>query len=433
MRQTVARTVARIGRRRALVMIDTATSSLSNVLVTIMVAGLLDPTGFGAFSVAMVTYPLAVGVVRAIVGEPWLSAHSTDGPAERNRALADLVPASLVVSLACSAVIAAFAAVDGGSSTAPLVALALVFPYLGVQDALRHVAIIDRPQVALASDLAWLLIVAGFVVAAPSGASPEWFVVAWGVSGAVGLLLAMVALRVPLRRGRAWDWLTQHRTLSSAYFGEYLTARAGGQVVLLLLGAIAGLSALGAVRAAQVFYGPLNVLHAGLYLMLVPDGARRRDRPRSLKRLMVAATVVVSGTAGAWTVAGLVLPDGVGRALFGDTWTDAQELMLPMGLAMVAGGTATGAFAGLRSLAAARHSLRARLYSLPPQLGFTVVGAAVGSAIGYTIGFGIANAVVGVIWWAVFLGALGHGVGGRLPDPAPPTDPEGAVLVDQAR
>jgi hypothetical protein len=124
-------------------MADQAMSSLSNVVVTIMVARLVAPEQFGAFSAAMVGFQLAVGAVRAVVGEPWLSAHSTDSPSERVRAMADLVPASLVMSIICSAMIFASAATLAGTARPALVALAVVFPYLGVQDALRYVAVVD--------------------------------------------------------------------------------------------------------------------------------------------------------------------------------------------------------------------------------------------------------------------------------------------------
>jgi O-antigen/teichoic acid export membrane protein len=391
-------------------MVDQGMSSLSNVAVTILVARVLSPDEFGAFSVALVAYQLAVGAVRAVVGEPWLSTHSTHDAARRHRAMSDLVPAALVLSAVCSVVVLVLAAVVGGEAAPALVALAVVFPYLGVQDSLRFVAIVDRPQVAVASDVAWLVVAVGLVVAAPSGAASEWFVVAWGVGGAVGLAVALAALRVPLRTGRAVRWLTTHRVMSAAYFGEYVSARAVGHLVLLALGAIAGLAALGAVRAVQVFYGPLNTLFDGIYLALVPDGARRRDRPDALVRLMAVATGLITAAAAGWMVVGLVLPDRVGTALFGDTWDEAAGLMLTMGLATVAGSLATGGFAGLRSLGAARKSLRARLYGLPPQLVFPLVGAAAGSAVGYTIGFAAANAVVAAIWWVVFLGALGRGV-----------------------
>jgi O-antigen/teichoic acid export membrane protein len=409
------RLLRRIGHRRVLVMADQATSSLSNVLVTVVVARALDDDAFGAFSAALVAYQLATGAVRAAVGEPFLSAHAGETGEERRRAAADLVPGAFVASVACSVVMALAALALADAVAGPLVALALTFPFLGIQDSLRHVAVVDRPDLALASDLAWLVAVVALLAVAPGGASPSWYVVAWGVAGVVGLAVALATLRVPLGWGSATRWLGEHRRMAGAFLAETATARAVGQVVVLALGAIAGLGALGAVRAAQVFYGPLNTLFSGIYLALVPDGARRRDDPAGLLRFMLVASAVVTSAAAAWTVVGVALPDGWGESLFGDTWAEAEDVMLPSGLAVVAGSAATGAFAGLRSLGAAGASLRARLASLPPEALCALGGAAAGGAVGYSVGFAVGNTVMAAIFWAYFLAAL------RAPrEPAPP-------------
>ncbi|HEX8802722.1 MAG TPA: hypothetical protein VF743_00975, partial [Acidimicrobiales bacterium] len=229
----------RVGRRRALVMLDQGTSSLSNVVVTVMVARMVAPAEFGAFAVALLAYQLATGAVRAVVGEPWLSAHSTDEGAARDRGAADLLRGAVAVSLAASLVIAAAAVVAGGRATGALLGLAIVYPFLGVQDALRYLAVVDRPQVALVSDLTWLVGVVALLAVAPAGVTPAWYVVAWGVAGAAGLAVAVVTVGVPLRSGRALRWLVDHRGMAGAFLAEMASARAVGQVVLLGLGVIA--------------------------------------------------------------------------------------------------------------------------------------------------------------------------------------------------
>jgi O-antigen/teichoic acid export membrane protein len=206
--------------------------------------------------------------------------------------------------------------------------------------------------------------------------------------------------------GSAGRWLSEHREMAGAYLAETASARAVAHVILLGLGALSGLAALGAVRAAQVFYGPLNTLFDGIYLALVPDGVKRRDDPVALRRLMVTATVVVTAVALAWMVVGLALPDEWGARLFGETWAEAEDVMLPIGLSVVAGSLATGAFGGLRSLAAARLSLRARLWSLPPQAVGALGGAAAAAAVGYSVGLAIGKAVMAAIWWVFFASAL---------------------------
>jgi hypothetical protein len=398
--------VGALGGRRALVMADQATSSLSNIVVTIIVARQLVAEQFGAFSVALLAYQLALAAGRAVVGEPWLSVHSADEGRTRDRAAADLLHAAVAVSLACALVIGVGGLALGGDARTSLLALAVVYPFLGTQDALRFVAVVDRPRIALGSDLTWLVTVVALMAVAPADASPAWFVLAWGVAGGLGLVVPALTLGLSPRSGDARRWWGRHRAMAGAYLAEAASARAVAHVLLLGLGAIAGLSALGAVRAAQVFYGPLNTLFDGVYLALVPDGVRRRDDPGRLMRLMVAATVLVTGLALAWLVVGLVLPDSWGSRLFGDTWAEAEDVMLPIGLSVVAGSLATGAFGGLRSLAAARLSLKARLWSLPPQVVAALVGSATAAAVGYSVGLAIGKAVMAAIWWVVFLTAL---------------------------
>ncbi len=391
--------------RRFLVMADQGVSSGSNFLVTVIVAGLVSETAFGAFSVALIAYQLAMGGVRAVLGEPFLSAHSADSVEVRRAAAADMLRAAFATSLLASLVMAVAALVIGGAVTGPLVAMACVFPFLGMQDSLRYVAVVDQPGLALASDVVWLVAVCALLAVAPSGASATWFVVAWGMGGVMALGVALATMGVPLM-GNARRWLHEHREMAAPFLAEVASARSMTYVVQLLLGPIAGLPAIGAVRAAQVYYGPLNTLFSGIYLVLVPDGARQKGNPGRLVRFMALASVLVGGAAAAWMAVGLLLPDSVGEVIFGSTWANAQDLMLPMGLAVVAGSSATGAFAGLRSLGDARASLRARLYSLPTEAVLSVIGVVAGGAVGYAFGYATASVLIAVTWWSFFLAAV---------------------------
>ncbi len=360
-------------RRRAVVMADQAASSLSNVVVSIFVARALPPEGFGAFGVAFVAFLLTQGIARALIGEPLLSRFSA-APADTRRALVpDMLGTALTVAgVAIVAVTVAGLAVGGPAGSA-LLALACVLPLVLIQDTWRYAFIVDRPGAALAVDVVWLVTVCAVLPAAPADAGAPWFVIAWGLSGGVGALAGVVLGRASLGRPHPTRWLRANRDMGGRFLGEFATGQAVGQLVLVGTGAIAGLGVLAAVRATQVFYGPLNTVHQGIYLALVPEGARAAG-PSQLRRLMVKATVLIVAIAVAWTIVGQLLPDAWGRALLGDTWSDAQDLLLLMGLASVAGSAATGGFAGVRSLGAARESLRARLRTVGPQLVLPLAG-----------------------------------------------------------
>jgi hypothetical protein len=285
--------------------------------------------------------------------------------------------------------------------------LALVLPLIVVQDTWRYAFIHDRPAASLAVDLVWL---AGVFVAlplAPASAEAPWYVAAWGLTAGIGAVCGQVLGRAAVVHvPHPFRWLRQNGDMGVRFLGEFAAGQAVGQSVLLGVGAIAGLGALGAVRAAQTFFGPLNTIHAGIFLALVPEGAQARDDPVRLRRLMLTASGLQATVAVAWTAVGLVLPGRAGAQLFGASWADASDLIGLMGLAMVAGGIASGGLTGLRALGVARVSLRARLEAAPPQLVLPLGGTAVFGGAGYVVGFGLAHAASAGIYWSEFLRAL---------------------------
>lgn len=390
-------------RRRILAMADQGASSLSNVVAVMLVARSFDSSvPLGAFSLAMVAYELVQGSLRGVIGEPLLSLYSHEPPSVRRRLVSDLHGTTLFLGGLCSLGLGVVSIVVGGISGAAILALAAVLPLLLVQDALRFHFIIDRPGAALAIDGVWLAAVVVAMPLAPDGASVAWFVLVWGLAGGAGALLGLVLdLHLP-GWPHPWRWLSQHRSTIWRFFSEFIAARSAAHLVLVGVGAIAGLGALGAAKASLVYFGVLNTLHMGLYLVVVPEGARSRDDPAKLRRLMTRVVAGLMGLAVVWTIGGVLVPDAWGRELLGATWPEAEKLMVPMGLAMVAGGVASGAFLGLRSLGDARRSLTARLYGTPWQVVCPLVGAAVGGVTGFAVGFAAGRAVYALIWWRSF-------------------------------
>jgi len=387
-------------------MADQALSSLSNVVVSIFVARSLSAEGFGAFGVAVAAYLLTIGTSRALIGEPLLSQHSEGSPADRRQLVPHMIGASIVAGAVAAVVVVSAGAIVGGASGAALTALALVIPLMLVQDCWRYAFIIDRPGAAVAVDLAWLVGVCVAMPLAPPQAGPAWFVVAWGLAAGLGSVVGWVVTPDAFVRPRPAHWFADHREMAGRFLGEFVTGQAVAQCVLVGLGAIAGLGVFGAVRAAQVFFGPINTVHAGAYLALVPEGAQAIARPDRLRRLMVRASIGLACIAFCWMCIGMVLPDRWGAELFGPTWAEASDLILPIGLTVVAGSLMTGGFAGVRSLGAASDSFRARLWTVPPLLVLPLVGAAVAAGEGYAAGLGAAQLASAAIWWTAFHRAL---------------------------
>jgi O-antigen/teichoic acid export membrane protein len=383
-------------------MADQAASSLSNVLVAVLVARSVGAESFGAFGLATVVYGLVLGLVRALVGEPFLGRHSSDPPEVRRDLVAELVGVTLMITLVGSVVVAVVGLGVSGLAGSALTALALILPLVMVQDTLRFAFVVDRAEAALAIDLAWLVMVVVTLPLVPTGSGVGWYVVAWGAAGGVAAGLGLVLAGPSTRAVHGWRWLQRSWQDGSRYLGDFATAQASAQAAVIALGAVSGLATLGAVRASQVYFGPLNTIHSGVYLAVVPEGTRLRGDRRRLERLIVATAGALALLAAAWTVIGVALPDSVGRSLFARSWPGAEELMVPMGVSMIAGGIMSGGFLGVRSLGDAQASLRSRLLSAPGQLALPLIGAVLGDAVGFALGAAAGRLLASGVWWTAF-------------------------------
>jgi hypothetical protein len=161
---------------------------------------------------------------------------------------------------------------------------------------------------------------------------------------------------------------------------------------------VAGYSEAGGLRGAIVLLGPVILLGAGVVIATVPEGVRLKDRdPLRLRRVVCAVAASLSMTVVVWSAAVSQLPDRAGEALLGPTWQLTQEIVLPLGLAVAGTAASLGLAAGLRSLAAARQSLRATA----PAMLLLVVGGIAG---------GIWAGGVGAAWGMVVPAWIGAGL-----------------------
>ena len=394
-------------RRRVLVLADQAASSLSNVVVAVLVArsfpDVTEP--FAAFSLAIMVFQFLVGCVRGLVFEPVLAMYSDRSGAARRALVPGYLGATLSVGAGVAALVAVAGAGVGGMAGSALLALALVLPVVLVQDAWRYMFIIDRPHAALAIDVIWLATSCAAIVLAPDGVGVAWYVLAWGAGGWLGGIVATVLGRRSLGRLRAWSYVARHRELGLRFLGEYVTAQAGNYLALLACGWILGLTAYGAVRAGNLYFGPLMTLQAGVILSVLPEATRLRDQPERLARLVYGATGVVCAATVAWTAVGVALPDAVGRQFFGATWLTADDILVPTGIAMVGIAIIAGGLVGVRALDGTK-GLGARLRSIPCQVLCPIAGAMVGDLMGFVVGMAVGQAVGATVWWTTFLRLL---------------------------
>ena len=389
-----------LAQRVSVGVVDQLLSSGSNFLATLIGAHYLSAQDFGAFSVAMLSYMVTLGLTRGLCAEALLVRPGAT-PAEQHRRASLATAAAAYLGAGAGAVFALSSLFAHGPLRPCLVIIGVTLPALLVQDVLRYAAFSrGRPQAALISDGFWTVAgVASYVVLLRlTDGSPVLLLLAWTVTGIIGGFLQAWRDRVVPALSHGVGWIIENRDLSFRYALENLSGQGAGQVATYSLVAIAGTAAVGAVRGAQTLFGPMNIVLSGTNIVLVPEGRRAYERsPRTLAMMSLLASGLFTVVGMAMLAILLLVGPDQGARLLGPTWLNARQVIFPIGLAAIAGGALAGATAGLRSLSAAKELLRIRLLTLPTTLLVPITCGVLWNVRG--LAFGIAASV----WWNVLL------------------------------
>ena len=386
---------------------DQALSSLTNFGLAVVLARGLTAEGFGAASITFAVYVLVLNVSRSLTSEPLTVRHSRQDRTEWAGPAAAALGAELVIGLITAAGLLVVALWVGGPSGGALAALAITMPGLLLQDGWRFAFFATgRPRAAFMNDLLWLVFMILTLAVALAGGSPEpWpYVLAWGLAGAMAGIAGIAQARLLPAPRRTVAWFRTNRDLATRYAAESIVLAGSSQLRLVIVGVVGGLAMAGALRAGQVIMNALNPLSYGLQLTAVPEAVAiaRRDRGR-LTRYVARLAIGLGAVSLLWGVAVWLIPSGLGQALFGATWDEAHSTIPGQTIVVVASGLSAGAIVGLRALAAAGYSLRARILSSIIGLVAATLGAMTGDVALCAIAIGVAIAIGTIIWWASYV------------------------------
>ncbi len=390
---------------------DQALSSLTNFALSFLVARSLSPALFGAFSIAFTFYLTAMGISRTQTTDPFIIRFSAVPEATWRRGAGMVSGTVAWFGLLAAAVSLLFGWALGPPNNAPFMALGLMLPGLLIQDSWRFLFFAARKGLqAFLNDLVWALVLfsalALLLLNGEKGVFALTFV--WGMAGSIAGLVGFAQSRVVPDLTKLLRWWREQRDLSSRFFGEYAALQAAGHLGILGVGAVAGLPAVGAIRAALVILGPLNIVFFGVGMIAVPEGARllSASGPRKLRTASILISVSLGVLALLWGGAAALIPASVGTALLGANWAPAHAVLIPMTIMLTTAAASSGPMTGLRALGAARRSLRASVIHSTVALVASISGAALWGALGGAWGGAVAGCIGIIVWWTHFKRAL---------------------------
>lgn len=396
--------VGSANRRLSTITLDQIISGGSNVLTSVFAAHVLTIGGFGLFSVVFLIYVTAQGVARALVSGPVLI-----HPDQAEHRPGDAIGAALLVGVVLGALAVAYGVLGlllHLDAAGAMIILGVCLPLLGLQDLGRYLGFAtQRPWFAVFIDTLWLLLVAGGLVwiVTSHHRTLNWFVVIWAATGAVSGLPVLMRSGV-MQAWRPWAWLKEVWPFSWRYLASFVTTQVSTLGASIGFGAIAGVSTLGGVRAAQLLQRPIQALQsAGLSAGIAevtrvqpPVRSEINEHIRRITKLVVIAALLN-------LIVLFVLPDRLGTLALGNSWLGAKDLLLPLNIQILLLALATGVQAGLTGLKFVRLTLKIDVATLIVVIIPPLVGAAIGGALAACWALAIGQGVVTVVWWVAYL------------------------------
>lgn len=383
---------------------DQILSASSNFVITIAVARGFGVEGLGRFSIAFAAYLTVLGFSRALISEPLLA----QPPREGDRGVeAASVTLTLLCAVAGALIVGSAGLVLG---RVELLVVAAALPVTLLHDILRYHAFRrKKAQHAAVLDGGWLL---GSVIAWPvvTGAgSVSVALLCWAGGALVGIGLGFRHLRfhlVPFRAAVAW-WRRDARGLAAPLVLDGIFVTISLQTTVFVLAFVAGDSALGLLRAGQVYFAPLGMVLTALGVLAVPH-LTQRSAPTT-NRLAYRLSAGLAALACLVCVVIIVAEPLLHAVLYADVIDVPGWLLASLAAQVILSAAAGGMFIVCKVRARGGDLARTRLSS-------TVIGLAV--LIPATIAFGLPGAA-----WALVVQSSLYVVGlalrvarGNVPD-----------------
>ncbi len=382
-------------------LLDQAVSAATNFLSVSTMAHLLGPVDFGLAGLGGIIFLFGVRLSRSIVGEPLLTSSRSEH--RHSVAAASLVGGGYGMIVLCAAV-----SLDGSMRTV-LLAVAVSMPGACIQDAQRYALFHQgRAYRALLSDVVWLATsAAGLGILVSTGIDNLGLIfLAWPIGASIAAAANPELCRALHRPGRALTEFRSDWRRSMPYLAESLLAMTTVNLALVLVPRVHSIEAVGQIRATQALFGPVGIVFAGLYPVVLPDAARQYlgRGHHALRQTAIRTSFFLLAVTMVWALTIYLLPESLGHMLLGSSWQAASVLAPWMALGLSASAIGGGATVGLKALDRQFTLSMLRLSYAPLAIAApTYLIATTDSAAGFFQGWAIGQAALFASAWYVLV------------------------------
>ncbi len=382
-----------MGRRSVWAAVTESLDSLGTLVFAVWMAREVTATEFGSYALGFTILQVAIGLSTGAGSLTMLTRLGTS-----DRRFTRVVAGDVTGVAAASAVvpIVAFlglAAVGSAPLTTTSLAFAAITPGLLLQACCIHLFYARQQQTkALLNNAVWFVVQVLLLLLLPPLLAPQqaWsYLFCWGMAAYAAVAVSLLQLATVPRLDRVPAWIRTYRGTMGDLMLENTAARVAMQSGAWILGAVAGLRVLGGFRAAQVFFGPTRVFNVGLAPMVLAEGIGLYERSPSRLLWLVRGWMGLNAAI-CFAIGGvlLVMPDAAGRAIAGDSWRYAEQILVWAVAISVSNAVLVPAQTGMRCLGATRLSALLQTIIAPLPALCTLVGGLLGG--GYTAMMGLA-------------------------------------------
>lgn len=375
----------------------------------LLLAPLLRPAGFGAFSLAFLAWFGALAILRSALMQPYTLAAASLNGAEWRDITSQAGGIVVVGGIVFGGAFAIGGVVIGASSRLgqALLAIGVLAPGLTLQEFWRVASFTARrARTATANDFSWAIgqVIAFAFVLSKGHITVAEGLLAWGLGGWIGAGLGGIQLSVMPRVSlESVRWARQWARTGAWFTATTATYTFGSLALAIIIAARTGSAGLGLFRTVQLLFGPVQLLTIGAEYVFLPHLVRAIKMTAAGAGQSQRYSLAMALSVAAYGVPLLVVGQEILTRVFGVAFAPATVLLLPMLVAGILDASWSGAALLLRARASGGRLLVGQVVYTVVRLSAAAILVSVAGLRGAGWGLVIGSGVATIVFWSQVL------------------------------